>query len=114
MIFLNPFYLFALIFIFGPLIFHMINRLKAKPQNLPTLIFLTNSINKNKGKKNLKSIILLLIRILIIILITFIFSKPHIIAYNEKIPIRSRVLLFIDNSISMKSMGFKYVDRSGC
>ncbi len=102
MIFLNPLYLFALIFIFGPIIFHMINRLKAKPQNLPTLIFLTNSINKNKGRKNLQSLFLLLIRILIIILITFIFAKPHIKASNEKIPIGSRVLLLIDNSISMK------------
>lgn len=106
MIFQNPAYLFGLFAIALPIIIHLFNFQKYKPVLFSNLQFLLNIQSKTKRHSQLKRLILLFLRILIIISLVFAFAQP-ILPENNKLKNISNSnfhALYIDNSQSMTGL----------
>ncbi len=102
MVFLNPFYLFALAAAAIPVLLHFLNLRKLKRIEFSSLTFL-KELKKSKIRNiKIKQIILLIIRILIVILIVMAFSRPALknsMASEAAASVTSVILL--DDTYSM-------------
>lgn len=106
MSFLFPAFLLALVLVLIPIIIHFFNfkRYKTLYFSNVTLIKLLNK--KNRKKSQLKQILILLSRILAIVALVFAFSRPYFSGNNKiKESAQNVVLVYIDNSLSMKAEG---------
>ena len=104
MSFLSPHILWALIFVFIPLIIHIFNKLTTKKINFSSIQFLKKLENNKIKYFKIKELILLFLRTLILIFLILAFSRPVISGYftitdssNES----SHIAVIIDNSASM-------------
>lgn len=106
MVFINPYFLFALIFASIPLVLHLITKKQIKILKFPSLIFIKESLQKESRKIRIKELLLLIIRTLIIIFIILSISKP--VFYTDKKEQLAKVsdkeksiVIILDNSYSM-------------
>ena len=105
MSFINPTFLFAASVALLPIIYHLIRKIRARNVKFSSLLFLRATPKALVKKRQLRDIILLIIRSLILGLLAIMFARPFI--PHEKIPLISTqenksMVLLIDNSYSMR------------
>ncbi len=105
--FLNPMVFWLLGFILVPIIIHFINQFNSKKVRFSTIRFLKSLESSSIRRFRLKELFLLFIRILIIILLIVLFSRPvtkgflpEWISSNQE----TMSLLILDNSASMNKV----------
>lgn len=108
MSFLYPFFLFALFALAIPVIIHFFNFKRHKTVFFSNVHLLKLLRQDSKKKSQLKQLLILISRILAIAALVFAFSRPYIPQAN-KAPASAQqiVLIYIDNSFSMKAEGEK-------
>ena len=104
MSFLYPAFLYALAAIAIPIIIHLFNFKRYKTVYFSNVKFLKNVKQETKSKSQLKHILVLISRILIIASLAIAFAQPYIpvnknIISNKK----QEVSIYVDNSFSMNS-----------
>ncbi|MBN1383996.1 MAG: BatA and WFA domain-containing protein [Elusimicrobia bacterium] len=99
MSFLNPLFLAGLLAVSIPVIIHLLSRKKPRKINFSDLRFLELASRRAIKKFRIKQYLLLLLRCLSVIALTFLFARPviHYVASSEN----SETILLIDNSYSM-------------
>ena len=114
--FLNPIVFWLLGFILVPIIIHFINQFNSKRVNFSTIRFLKSLESSSIRRFRLRELFLLFIRILIIILLVMLFSRPVTksflpdwIGSNQE----TMSLFILDNSASMskRNKDFSNVDQ---
>jgi len=108
MSFLYPFFLFALLALAIPVIIHFFNFKRYKIVYFSNVRLLKLIKQDSKKKTQLKQILILIARLLAISALVFAFSRPYI-PLNQKVTHAAQqvVVIYIDNSFSMKSEGEK-------
>lgn len=108
MSFLYPFFLFALLALAIPVIIHFFNFKRHKTVYFSNVQLLKLIRQDSKKKSQLKQLLILISRLLAVAALVFAFSRPYIPRTN-KIPSSAQqlVLVYIDNSFSMKAEGEK-------
>lgn len=108
MSFLYPFFLFALFALAIPVIIHFFNFKRHKTVYFSNVQLLKLIRQDSKKKSQLKQLLILISRLLAIAALVFAFSRPYIPRTN-KTPTSAQqlVLVYIDNSFSMKAEGEK-------
>ncbi len=102
--FLYPKFLFALIAIAIPIIIHLFNFKRYKTIYFSNVKFLKNVKQETQSKSQLKHILVLISRILIISAIVIAFAQPYIPVNNKIISNKKQtVSLYVDNSFSMNA-----------
>lgn len=102
--FTNPLFLLGLAFIAVPIYLHLVFKRQPILKLFPSLMLIQKSIDYIARKQKLKNIILLILRILILLLLTFIFAKPYIgssASAKKSAGAQSAFVILIDNSMSM-------------
>ena len=107
MIFQNPIFLYGLIGISIPILIHLFNFQRFKPEIFSNLSFLINLRSTTRCQSEIKRWLLLAIRILLIATIVFIFANPIIPKHKGQIHEndKNNVILFLDNFISISGIG---------
>ena len=59
-----------------PVIIHLLNKEKPKPVSIPTVKFILKAVQKSAGKRKINSLLLLITRILILLILSLLKSKP--------------------------------------
>jgi hypothetical protein len=108
MSFIYPFFLFALIALAIPVIIHFFNFKRHKTVYFSNVQLLKLIRQESKKKSQLKQLLILITRLLAVAALVIAFSRPYIPGTN-KIPTFAQqiVLVYIDNSFSMKAEGEK-------
>lgn len=100
MTFLNSIFLWGLTAVFIPIIIHLLSQKKPRIVYFSDLRFLELAASRSVRKFRIRQYLLLLIRCLLIIILTFIFTKPvmHYIPSSNN----TETIFLIDNSYSME------------
>ncbi|MFC2060944.1 BatA domain-containing protein [Elusimicrobiota bacterium] len=101
MTFLNTLFLWLLPVAAVPLIIHLLNRSKVKQVKFPTLRFLQPATKRILKRFKFLQWLLLLMRILVILFLTFAFARPVWKGYTGEREVLYNIIL-IDNSYSME------------
>ena len=108
MSYLYPYFLFALFLLLIPVIIHLFNFKKYKTVYFSNVQLLKLIKQESKKKSQLKQLLILFSRILAIAALVFAFSRPYIPLGNRTTnEARQVVVLFVDNTFSMKAEGEK-------
>jgi len=108
MSYLYPYFLFALFLLLIPVIIHLFNFKKYKTVYFSNVQLLKLIRQESKKKSQLKQLLILFSRILAIAALVFAFSRPYIPLSNRTTnEARQVVVLFVDNTFSMKAEGEK-------
>ena len=102
MIYQNPQILYALFALAIPIIIHLFNFRKHEKIYFSSIRFLEEIKTKNRKKKNLKNILILLSRILALLFLILAFAKPYIPHNNENAT--NNIFIYLDNSFSMNAI----------
>lgn len=106
--FLYPFFLFALLAVSIPLIIHFFNFKRYKTVYFSNVNFLKAVKKDSRKKSQLKHILILISRILVVSFLVLAFSQPYIpLTERGKQRARQAVAIYIDNSFSMRLEGEK-------
>lgn len=104
--FLFPGFLFALVAVAIPVIIHLFNFRRFKKVYFSNVTFLKEIEQQTSSARNIKHLLLLLARILVIIFLVLAFAQPFILQ-SDKIGSafkQQAVSVFIDNSYSMETL----------
>ncbi|HBB92705.1 MAG: hypothetical protein A2X22_04340 [Bacteroidetes bacterium GWF2_49_14] len=101
MVFEHPQILFGLFLLGIPLLIHFLNFRRTRTIYFSSLKFLHDIEASHRSRKNLRDLLLLLLRLLVFACVLFAFSKPVKRSKNELVPRKGIVGIFIDNSESM-------------
>ncbi|MCK5823393.1 MAG: BatA and WFA domain-containing protein [Bacteroidales bacterium] len=102
--FLYPKFLFALIAIVIPIIIHLFNFKRYKTIYFSNVKFLRNVKQETQSKSQLKHILVLISRILILTFLVIAFAQPYIPVNNNIISNKKQaVSIYVDNSFSMNA-----------
>ena len=103
MAFLNPFFLFGLLAAGIPLIIHLWNRRRVVTIDFSSLMFLMAAHRENARRFQLRHLLILLLRMLIIALIALALSRPFLTLGLPVASVRAKtdVVIVLDNSYSM-------------
>ena len=109
MAFLNPLFLFGLLAATIPLIIHLWSRRQAVTVDFSSLMFLVAAHRQNVRRLQLKQLLILLLRMLIIALIALALARPFLTLGLPLASVRAKtdVVIVLDNSYSMQ---YKDVD----
>jgi len=108
MSFLYPFFLFALFALAIPVIIHFFNFKRHKTVYFSNVQLLKLIKQDSKKKSQLKQLLILIARLLAIAALVFAFSRPYIPRTNKtSTSAQQLVLVYVDNSFSMKAEGEK-------
>lgn len=103
--FAYPEFLFALFAIAIPIIIHLFNFRKFKKIYFSNVSFLREVKKESQSKSKLKHLLILASRILAITFLVFAFAQPFIPSGNSNQNINNLTAIYVDNSISMESVG---------
>ncbi len=104
--FLYPNFLWALFTLAVPIIIHLFNFRRYKTVYFSNVSFLQNIRKETKSRSTLKSLLILLMRMMAIFFLVMVFAKPYIPVNNKtKVKEVSHVAIYIDNSFSMDAEG---------
>ena len=81
-----------------PVIIHLLNKEKPKPVSIPTVKFILKAVEKSAGKRKVNSLLLLAIRILILLTLSFLIAKPFFAEPKHQQNSDIYTVLIIDNS----------------
>ncbi len=102
MLFVYPFFLFAISAILIPIIIHLFQLRRYKKVIFSDIRFLKQITEQNQKQRNIKEWIILAARCLAIICLVFGFAKPFIPLSNTTVTkVDKAISIFIDNSFSM-------------
>lgn len=102
MLFVYPFFLFAISAILIPIIIHLFQLRRYKKVIFSDIRFLKQITEQNQKQRNIKEWIILAARCLAIICLVFAFAKPFIPLSNTTVTkVDKAISIFIDNSFSM-------------
>ncbi|MDE0087859.1 MAG: BatA domain-containing protein [Candidatus Poribacteria bacterium] len=103
MAFLNPFFLFGLLAAAIPLLIHLWNRRQAVTVDFSSLMFLVAAHRQNARRLQLKQLLILLLRMLIVALIALALARPFLTLGLPLAAVRAKtdVVIVLDNSYSM-------------
>jgi hypothetical protein len=102
MLFVYPFFLFAISAILIPIIIHLFQLRRYKKVIFSDIRFLKQITEQNQKQRNIKEWIILVARCLAIICLVFAFAKPFIPLSNTTVTKADKAIsIFIDNSFSM-------------
>lgn len=102
--FLYPAFLFALVLVLIPIIIHFFNFKRYKTLFFSNVSLIKLLSKKNRKKSQLKQILILLSRIMVVAGLVFAFSRPYFPSgKNPDETPQKAVLIYIDNSLSMKA-----------
>ena len=103
MAFLNPFFLFGLLATGIPLVIHLWNRRRVVTIDFSSLIFLTAAHRENARRFQLRQLLILLLRMVIIGLIALALARPFLTLGLPVASVRAKtdVVIVLDNSYSM-------------
>ena len=109
MAFLNPFFLFGLLAAAVPLLIHLWSRRQAVTVDFSSLMFLVAAHRQNARRLQLKQLLILLLRMLIVALIALALARPFLTLGLPLAAVRAKtdVVIVLDNSYSM---GYRDVD----
>ncbi len=109
MAFLNPFFLFGLLAAAIPLLIHLWSRRQAVTVDFSSLMFLVAAHRQNVRRLQLKQLLILLLRMLIVALIALALARPFLTLGLPLAAVRAKtdVVIVLDNSYSM---GYQDVD----
>lgn len=109
MAFLNPLFLFGLLAAAIPLLIHLWSRRQAVTVDFSSLMFLVAAHRQNARRFQLKQLLILLLRMLIVALIAFALARPFLTLGLPIAAVRAKtdVVIVLDNSYSM---GYEDVD----
>ena len=109
MAFLNPLFLFGLFAAAIPLMIHLWSRRQAVTVDFSSLMFLVVAHRQNVRRLQLKQLLILLLRMLIVALIALALARPFLTLGLPLASIRAKtdVVIVLDNSYSM---GYQDVD----
>ena len=108
MSFLYPLFLFALLTLAIPLIIHLFNFKRYKTLYFSNVQLLKRIRQESRKKSQLKQLLILLSRMLVLFSLVFAFSQPYIPLSNRTSnAARQVVVIYIDNTFSMKAEGEK-------
>lgn len=103
--FINPVFLWGLLFLAIPIIIHLFQFRRFKKVYFSNTPFLREIKETSQQSRKLKHLLVLLMRLLAIAFLVFAFAQP-IIPKGEKVVTGTRgVSVYVDNSFSMSSMG---------
>jgi len=107
--FLNPFFLFGLLAAAVPLLIHLWSRRQAVTVDFSSLMFLVAAHRQNVRRLQLKQLLILLLRMLIVALIALALARPFLTLGLPLAAVRAKtdVVIVLDNSYSM---GYQDVD----
>lgn len=103
--FLNPFFLFGLTAIIGPILIHLIRKDDSKKILFGSIIFVKAAPLKSWKHQTLSNWPLFLLRILGILFLVLGFSRPYlksVIAQSTKLSRSRSIVVLLDNSFSMR------------
>ena len=103
--FVNPVFLFGLLAIGIPIIIHLFNFRRFKKVYFTNVRFIEEITQQTQKQKQVRHLLVLLMRILAIAAIVLAFARPFIPAAGnlKKMGAQSAVSIFIDNSLSMEA-----------
>ena len=103
MAFLNPLFLFGLLAAGIPLLIHLWNRRQAVTIDFSSLMFLVTAHRQNVRRLQLRQLLILLLRMLIIALISFSLARPFLTLGLPLAAVRAKtdIVVVLDNSFSM-------------
>lgn len=102
MLFVYPFFLFAISAILIPILIHLFQLRRYKKVIFSDIRFLKQITEQNQKQRNIKEWIILAARCLAIICLVFAFAKPFIPLSNSTVTKADKAIsIFIDNSFSM-------------
>ncbi len=102
--FLYPKFLFALIAVIIPIIIHLFNFKRYKTVYFSNVKFLKTVKQETQSKSQLKHLLVLISRILIISFLVIAFAQPYIPVHNNIISNKKQtVSIYVDNSFSMNA-----------
>lgn len=109
MAFLNPLFLFGLLAATIPLLIHLWSRRQAVTVDFSSLMFLVAAHRQNARRLQLKQLLILLLRMLIVALIALALARPFLTLGLPLAAVRAKtdVVIVLDNSYSM---GYQDVD----
>lgn len=103
--FLYPGFLFALLAVAIPIVIHLFNFRKFKKVYFSNVQLLKEVEQQNSSREQLKNLLILFSRILIIIFLVLAFAQPYLPLNNQKSKIlTNNVSIYIDNSYSMEAI----------
>ena len=106
--FVDPLFLFALVFILVPILIHFFHFKRYKTVFFSQVGFLKAIKQESKKKNDIKQLLILLSRILAITFIVIAFTQPYLpVNRNIKRTSQQLIGIYIDNSFSMKKMSEK-------
>jgi len=105
--FVNPLYLFGLLFIAIPVVIHLFNFRRFRRVYFTNVRFLQALRQQTRKQSQLRHLLVLLSRILAIAALVMAFAQPYIPFANHQSTIAQRnvVSVFVDNSFSMEASG---------
>lgn len=108
MSFLFPLFLLALLAVAVPIIIHLFNFKRYKTVYFSNVQLLKRIKQESKKKQQLKQLLILLSRILVIVALVLAFARPYFPTGNRTAKLARQVVeIYIDNSFSMKAVGEK-------
>ena len=119
MSFLNAIFLLASVFVAGPIIAHLLAKPRYKRVRFTMLQFLEEGQRQSRSRQNIRDLLILLLRCLIIVLIAILFAKPALLIEAKNKQAKDRIFLAVDNSASMSysangtSLLDKLIDSTG-
>ena len=111
MAFLNPLFLFGLLAAGIPLLIHLWNRRRVVTIDFSSLMFLVAAHRQNVRRVQLKNLLILLLRMLIVALIALALARPFLTLGLPLSAVRAKtdVVIILDNSYSMAYEGVEGV-----
>lgn len=105
MSFLTPLFLLGLTAIAAPVIVHLVRRTKAPRVEFPSLMFVRRIPQRTIRRRQLRNLLLLLLRILAFLLLALAFVRPYFSDAGGGRERRGSSLILIDRSLSMRAGG---------
>ena len=109
--FITGTFLIALAAAGGPLIIHLLNRRRFRTIDWAAIDFLAQAVQRNKRMMEIRDIVLLTLRTLVIILFVLAMAQPYWLAEQDANyqggPVHA--VIVIDNSLSM---GYRQLDKN--
>lgn len=105
--FLNPYFLFALATLAVPVLIHLFNLRRYKKEYFTNVQFLSQIQLETRKRSNLKQLLILASRLLILLCLVFAFAQPFIPPPLNQVqkPGHQLVTVYLDNSYSMEANG---------
>jgi len=99
--FINLIFLLGSAAVAGPIIAHLLGKPRYRRVRFTMLQFLEEGQSQSRSRQNIRDLLILLLRCLIIMLIAILFARPALLVEAKSKQAKDRIFLALDNSPSM-------------